>query len=89
MRAHDGRGRATRLLPMLLDHLRIVRAEDLMTLVYLQDFHVHQIAALAPLVEQAAREGDDVARDILGSAAEELALAARTVVEALRMQDEE
>lgn len=89
LRAHDGRGRPTRLLPGLLGHLNLGRAEDLMTLVYLQGFQGHQIAALAPLVEQAANEGDGVARGILDSAAGELALAACAVIEGLQMQDEE
>lgn len=89
LRAHDDRGRPTRLLSALLGHLGLERPEDLMTLVYLQGFQGHQIAALAPLVEQAANEGDDVAHGILGSAAGELALAARAVIEGLRMQDEE
>lgn len=88
LRAYDGRGQLTRLLPMLLAHLNLARIEDLMALVHLQGFERHQIAALVPLVEQAAREGDQVARDILCGAAEELALAARAVIQGLEMQDE-
>jgi len=88
LRAHDGRGQPTRLLPMLLAHLNLTRIQDLMALVYLQGFERHQIAALVPLVEQAAREGDPIARDILRGAAEELALAARAVIRGLEMEDE-
>ncbi len=88
LRAHDGRGQPTRLLPMLLAHLNLTRIEDLMALIHLQGFQRHQIAALVPLVEQAVTEGDQVAWNILRGAAEELALAARAVIQGLEMQDE-
>jgi N-acetylglucosamine kinase len=88
LRAHDGRGQATCLLPMLLTHLNLERIEDLMALIHLQGFQRHQIAALVPLVEQAVKEGDPVALDILRGAAEELSLGARAVIQGLEMQDE-
>nr|BBH95657.1 N-acetylglucosamine kinase [Thermogemmatispora argillosa] len=77
-RAADGRGPHTSLLPRILAHWGLERAEDLIGVVY----HSQETAAIAQLatcVFAAAREGDPVARRIVGNAAAELALAALVV----------
>ncbi|MBX5450466.1 BadF/BadG/BcrA/BcrD ATPase family protein [Thermogemmatispora sp.] len=77
-RAADGRGPHTSLLPRILAYWGLERAEDLLGVVY----HGQETAAIAQLatcVFAAAREGDPVARRIVGNAAAELALAALVV----------
>lgn len=83
VRAADGRGPATQLTPYILDHFGIARADDLIHEVYARGVRPPAIAALARYVEQAAAGGDPVAADLIGSAARELAISARAVVERL------
>lgn len=88
VRAHDGRGQPTLLKQMILDHWRLAHLDDLRTVVYRSTYPRPEIAALAPVVEQAARQGDALARQIYTQAAHELALAATTVISSLGMQGE-
>lgn len=82
LRAADGRGPATSLLPRILAHWELPAADAVLTRVYpVGDKTV--LAALAPLVLDAAADGDPVARAIIGRAAAELATAARAVARAL------
>jgi N-acetylglucosamine kinase-like BadF-type ATPase len=87
-RADDGRGQATLLTRLLLDHWHLDRLQDVRSIVYTPTYPRLEIAALAPLVEQAARQGDAVARGIYEQAACELALAATTVLSGLGMTDQ-
>ena len=83
VRALDGRGQPTALTEALMDYWKLRSPDDLLTEVY---HHAGKadIARISPLVFQIARAaGDTVARRIMRSAAQELALAALTVGSAL------
>ncbi|MFC4103365.1 BadF/BadG/BcrA/BcrD ATPase family protein [Paenibacillus xanthanilyticus] len=79
MRAHDGRGEATALTPMLLRHLSLASPTSFIELYYERAGVRKDIASLAVPALLAAREGDPVARAIAEAAAEELAQLARGV----------
>ena len=83
LRAADGRGPATRLEESLISHFEIARPEQILRAVYDGEFPRHRVAAFAVRVEQAALDGDEVARSILAAAANELLLAAASVRERL------
>jgi N-acetylglucosamine kinase len=87
-RAHDGRGPDTLLTKRLVSHLDIADVTGLVTLVYGEEFGVPQLAGLAPLVSQAARDGDPVAQAILNTAGELLGNTLGAVVRGLHMSDE-
>jgi N-acetylglucosamine kinase-like BadF-type ATPase len=89
MREFDGRGPATSLTPAVLAHLQISRPIEIGPRVYRGDLPLVSIAALAPLVGQAAESGDSLAAGILSRAAEELCAAAAAVVRQLHMGGDE
>jgi N-acetylmuramic acid 6-phosphate etherase len=74
VRAADGRGPATQLTEHLLAALKLTRPEELVGAVYGSDRT--SLAALAPVVLQAAAAGDATADAIVARAADELAAAA-------------
>lgn len=83
-RAADGRGQPTLLLDRILGAWRLSAPEDLFTSVY-GDPDKARLARLANLVIACAGEGDVVARAIIDDAADELALAVRTVAARLHL----
>lgn len=89
MRDVDGRGPRTRLTPMVLHHFQLPRPEALVAEIYHQPQGRHAIAALASVVDRARAEGDTVAFDIMCHAAEELAMAAASVIARLDMRGEQ
>ena len=58
---------------------------DLPGVIYNSDSEPVDIAPLAELVDEAAREGDEVAREILAAAGRELGRLARSVIEKLNL----
>jgi N-acetylglucosamine kinase len=84
-RAGDGRGPATGLADRLLSHLGLADAGDMIGHVYAERFGVSQVAALAPLVGQAASDGDVVAQEILRQAGWHLGQTLRAVIVGLHM----
>lgn len=86
MRASDGRGPATELTAGVLRHFDVTDLSRLPRIVYDRDQPRMSVAALGPIVQQASEHGDAVATRILERAAEELALAARSVAERLEMR---
>ncbi|MDQ2907492.1 MAG: hypothetical protein M3Y81_28620 [Chloroflexota bacterium] len=82
VRAADGRGPQTTLLPILLKRWHLDNANDIVGYVY-PDEDKATIARLATDVLTAAREGDEVAGTIVRHAADELALAVSVVSNAL------
>jgi N-acetylglucosamine kinase-like BadF-type ATPase len=86
MRAGDGRGPATRLRRDVLAHFGIDDVSRLPRIVYDRDIPRKSVAALGPLVDRAAAQGDAVATRILEQAADELVLAARSVATRLEMR---
>ena len=86
MRAGDGRGPATALTADVLAHFEIADVSHLPKIVYDRELPRVNVAALGPLVERVAAQGDAAAAGILERAAEELALAARSVATRLEMR---
>ncbi len=89
MREYDSRGPATSLTPLILSELRLKRPADIGPRVYHGELPLASIAALAPLVGQAAQAGDRLAADIIARAAEELCLSAAAVIRRLNMGAED
>ena len=81
LRQEEGWGTETALTGVLLKECRAQSVDELMHRFYTKELTRDRIASLAPLVDQAASEGDGVAAEILKGAVEclgELAIAVRT-----------
>ncbi len=89
LRAEDGRSPATVLTERIKRRFMLDRMTDLIHLVYGSPAPLDrpEIAALAPMVVEAAREGDAIAREILRVAGRELGLAAAAVLQRLEWED--
>ena len=72
VRAHDGRGKATRMTEMLCYNYDMCSPEDLPRFVYATTTHADDIARYGKLVIEAARQDDEVASEILDRAGREL-----------------
>lgn len=83
MRAADGRGAPTALTELVFEHLGLKDHMGLMPWSREHGPDKAAVAALAPLVFEAASRGDAVALEIIDWAAEELALAAQAVARRL------
>jgi N-acetylglucosamine kinase-like BadF-type ATPase len=82
LRQEEGWGPPTALGEMLLRATGAQNASDLLHRCYTDDFSRERVAALAPLVGQAAAGGDQIAHEILKGAAQSSA----TLVAAVRAQ---
>lgn len=80
----DGSGDATALTDLIAGHLGIRDRQGMISYVY--DGNKSQVAAVAPLVEQAAAAGDPVAADILALHARALGELGETVARQLHME---
>ena len=89
MRASDGRGPATRLTAAILAQLNLNDESRLPRIVYDREVPRVTVAAMGPIVQDAADQGDAVARRILERAADELVLAAQSVASRLAMRGDE
>lgn len=85
-RAADLRGPQTALLPMILAHYGLSTIRDIIRIVYDAGFTRDQVSVLAPAVVRSAREGDEVAADIVHTGAELLAGIALGVARQLYQQ---
>ena len=72
VRAHDGRGKPTKMTEMLCYDYDMCSPEDLPRFVYATTTHADDIARYGKLVIEAARRGDEVASEILDRAGCEL-----------------
>ncbi|HWF84053.1 MAG TPA: BadF/BadG/BcrA/BcrD ATPase family protein [Vicinamibacterales bacterium] len=86
MRAADGRGPATTLRTDVLAYFGVADVSRLPRIVYDNDQPRTSVAALGPLVQQAAARGDAVASRVLERAADELVLAATSVATRLAVR---
>jgi N-acetylglucosamine kinase-like BadF-type ATPase len=89
MRASDGRGPATALTREILTHFNVDDESRLPRIVYDREMPRMRVAALGPLVQRVAAQGDAVTTRILERAADELVLAARSVAAQLEMRGDE
>lgn len=87
VRSSDGRGPFTRMTPRVLAHFEVARPQDLVRTIYDGKFQPSTVAAIAPLVNEAAEEGDEVALRLIDTGARELSLAARSVCETLALPE--
>ena len=89
MRDADGRGPRTDLTPLVLRHFSLSAPGGLVAEIYHQPQGRRAIASLAAVVDHARAQGDTVAIDIMTNAANELALAAASVISRLDMRGEQ
>lgn len=82
----DGRSPQTLLARRICDKLGVASPADLPGVIYNSDSEPVEIAPLAELVDEAAREGDEVARQILAGAGRELGRLAQSVIEKLNLK---
>jgi len=85
VRHADGRGRPTSLTPLILDHFKVSRPQDLVFEVYHRNLRPSAIAQVARHVQRAMEDGDAVAAGILENGARELIASADSVVTQLGM----
>jgi N-acetylglucosamine kinase-like BadF-type ATPase len=85
----DGREESTVLAQKFQQHLRLNNLEELVDVVYRRGWGVTEIAALAPIVDRAAAEGDRVADGIISRAVAELTFSTKTAISALFSPREE
>jgi N-acetylglucosamine kinase-like BadF-type ATPase len=86
MRAADGRGPETGLSTEILSYFNVTDVSRLPRIVYDREQPRMSVAALGPIVQRVAEQGDAVAVRILERAADELVLAARSVATRLEMR---
>lgn len=83
VRAADGRGPATSLYDRIRERVGVEDTAGLVEWFYDQEHSRDRVARLAGVVEEAARDGDGAASDLLNQAAQHLARAARSVARQL------
>jgi N-acetylglucosamine kinase-like BadF-type ATPase len=88
VRQFDGRGPATILTDLVLEHMHLRSPTELIHEIYYRDLHRHAISGLAALVQRATDEGDAVSEQILTRAGAELTAAAASVIGRLEMRGE-
>src|SRR5207244_2055906 len=86
MRAADGRGPESALTAQILGHFKVDDVSRLPRIVYDRAHPRVSVAALGPIVQRAADQGDAVAMRVLERAADELVLGARSVTTRLEMR---
>ena len=89
VREFDGRGPSTMLTELVLADMRLGNPTELIHAVYGGGLHRNAIAAVAPVVQRAAAEGDAVAADIITRAGMELSAAAASVITRLEMRGDQ
>jgi len=89
MREADGRGPRTSLTRLVLTHFSLEKPEGLVAEIYQQLQGRRTIASLGAIVDRARAAGDPVAIGIMTEAADELALAAASVIGRLDMRGEQ
>ncbi len=83
LKSYDGREKATSLVECFQKYLDLSSIEDLITVIYRQNWGVSEIANLAQIVDLVAALGDEVANQIIDDAVQELTKATSTVIETI------
>ena len=86
VRSRDGRGRWSRLETTVPAFFGVASPPELTKGLYLEQLSSHRITELAPLVFQAAADGDEVARSIVDRLADELIAMASALVRRLGLE---
>jgi N-acetylglucosamine kinase-like BadF-type ATPase len=84
-RAGDGRGTETVLGEAALSYFNVATTDDLLIAIYAPGMTNERIAGFGKCVTEAAKGGDEVAREIVVNAGRELGVAAVAVIRKLRM----
>ncbi|QSJ17798.1 N-acetylglucosamine kinase [Nostoc sp. UHCC 0702] len=87
LKSYDAREISTTLIESFKQHLSLASIEDLIEVIYRQNLGVKEIAGLAPIVDLAAADGDEVANKIIDDAVKELVKATSTVIDAIFSSD--
>ncbi|MGB6299216.1 MAG: BadF/BadG/BcrA/BcrD ATPase family protein [Rivularia sp. (in: cyanobacteria)] len=88
LKAHDGRGIYTGLVEGFKNYFGLNNIEELIEIIYRSGLGVKEIAALAPIVDNAAFLGDKVANQIIDDAVDELVKATVTVINEIFVEEE-
>ena len=88
LKAYDGRGSYTSLVEDFKGHFGLTNIEELIEIVYRKGLNVKEIAALAPIVDNAAFLGDEVANQIIDNAVDELVKATSVVIDEIFVERE-
>ena len=88
LKSYDGRLVYTSLVEDFNSHLGLNNIEELIEVVYRSGLSVKDIAALAPIVDNAAAKGDEVANMIIDDAVNELVKATVTVINEIFVEGE-
>jgi N-acetylglucosamine kinase-like BadF-type ATPase len=84
----DGRGEETILLNLIPEKMQLPSIIDVVLKIYEPSFPKAKIAEIAPVVIEAAKIGDRVAKRILENAGKDLAEACNAVIKRLNMENE-
>jgi N-acetylglucosamine kinase-like BadF-type ATPase len=87
-RAKDGRSPETIMAESACAYFNVTTTDDLLFAIYAPGMTNDRIAGFARYVIEVAREGDDVARQIIADAGHEHGIAATAVIKKLRMERE-
>lgn len=82
----DGRGQKTKLTELLFSKLNVNSLERLYETIYQKPWGKFEIAQIASLAEEASKNGDFEANEIINSAAIELSLMVKAVVKKLGLE---
>lgn len=85
-RAIDGRGKPTKLSEAGMEYFRASTPENLLSAIYAPQIDNARISGFARYVAETAREGDEIAMEILKEAGFELGIAAIAVLKKLKLE---
>jgi N-acetylglucosamine kinase-like BadF-type ATPase len=89
VRAEDGRGQPTALAEMVPAHFGLTRPVEVTEAMYFNRIPVQRVGELSPIVFQAARGGDAVARTISDRQSDEVVAMAGSVIRRLDLADQD
>jgi N-acetylglucosamine kinase-like BadF-type ATPase len=87
-KALDGRGRPTKLNYVGAEYFRASTPEDLIVAIYSPQMDNKKLAGFAKYVVETAKQGDEIAIEILSVAGFELGLAAYAVIKKLKIENQ-
>lgn len=88
-KAYDGMEESTVMTELILEHLKLESPEGLIDYVYRSGAGKSEIASLAKIVDEAYKEGDTAAEEILLKSAFELFLSCKAVIDYLKLNNKE
>ncbi len=89
MKSFDGREKSTELTELVLKELGIEEPLEILDYVYNPEISKENIADLTPLLFEAIRAGDDIAREIVDNAADNLLEMVKTVIGKLKLSEKD